>query len=385
MMQNFFNHPPSIVSFMGIPTSYYAMFSAVGPIFVYEMYRFFAGGTVESIVFFSALSSYFGLLVFGMEHAREIDEKQSVTPATTPDIEEKTLVEEHGHTSLLRTSMSSLSGSVMYDSPKTQDGFHDWDSFNRRSTGADSGYVTLAGSRELHSEYGNTKVIEPTSIKSVFRDSEGRYLSSNPPYPVAAGDFSKPDEIDLTAGEEEASDESDEFEDECESIWLFDNASVAEDQAAEQAMLQNKEIMSEWKDLLTRSWKTDIGTSQKRVAFVPSSENSLIEDTEAASILTVSSRFNEEIQDDIATPNSDDDDEVIADDIDPDQLYRMWDRIQQQITEDEKLALKLQHEEEAAEAKRQYELNTLNPFLNDDKSATSSNQTTPRPPPLQKN
>jgi hypothetical protein len=321
-----------------------------------------------------------------MEHEREIDEKQSVTPATTPDIEEKTLVEEHGHTSLLRTSMSSLASSVMYDSPKTQEGFNEWDSFNRRSTGADSGYVTLAGSRELHSEYGNTKVIEPTSIKSVFRDSEGRYLSSNPPYPVAAGDFSKPDEIDLTSGgeeEEAASDETDEFEDECESIWLFDNASIAEDQAAEQAMLQNKEIMAEWKDLLTRSWKTDIGTSQKKVAFVPSSENSLIEDTEAASILTVSSRFNEEIQDDLLTPNSDDDDEVIADDIDPDQLYRMWDRIQQQITEDEKLALKLQQEEEAAEAKRQYELNTLNPFLNDDTSANSSNQTTPRPPPSQ--
>lgn len=362
------------------------MFSAVGPIFVYEMYRFFSGGTIESIIFFSALSSYFALLVFGMEHEREIDEKQSVTPATTPDIEEKTLVEEHGHTSLLRTSMSSLASSVMYDSPKTQDGFHEWDSLNRRSTGADSGYVTLAGSREIHSEYGNTKVIEPTSIKSVFRDSEGRYLSSHPPYPVAAGDFSKPDEIDLTSGEEEAaSDESDEFEDECESIWLFDNASIAEDQAAEQAMLQDKEIMSEWKDLLTRSWKTDIGTSQKKVAFVPSSENSLIEDTEAASILTVSSRFNEEIQDDIATPNSDDDDEVMADDIDPDQLYRMWDRIQQQITEDEKLALKLQQEEEAAEAKRQYELNTLNPFLNDDTSANSSNQTTPRPPTQQKN
>ncbi|KAI9286294.1 hypothetical protein BC943DRAFT_359463 [Umbelopsis sp. AD052] len=371
------------VSFMGVPTSYYAMFTAIGPIFIYEMYGFFNGGAIESIVFFSALSSFFALLVFGMEHEREIDEKQSVTPATTPDIEEKTLVEDHGHTSLLRTSMSSLSSSVMYDSPKTQDGFHEWDSLNRRSTGADSGYVTLAGSRELHSEYGNTQVIEPTSIKSVFRDSEGRYLSSNPPYPVAAGDFSKPDEIDLTSGEEEGSDEADESEDECESIWLFDNASIAEDQAAEQAMLQNKEIMAEWKDLLTRSWKTDIGTSQKKVAFVPSSENSLIEDTEAASILTVSSRFNEEIQDDIATPNSDDEDEVIADDIDPDQLYRMWDRIQQQITEDEKLALKLQLEEEAAEAKRQYELNTLNPFLNDDKSATSSNQTTPRPPPAQ--
>lgn len=345
---------------------------------VYEMYQFFAGATIESIIFFSGLAGYFALLIFGIERGLEIEENQTTEP-NTPDIEEKTLVEHHKPANLLRTSMSSMS-SVMFESPKTQERLHDWNSFNRRSAGADSGYVTMAGSRELQSNYGNVTVIEPTSIKSVFRDSEGRYLSNNQPFPVAAGDFTKPHEIDTSL--EEVSDDSDEYEDECSSIWLFDNASIAEDQVTEQAMLQDKEIMAEWRDLLTRSWKTDIGTSsnQKRVAFVPSSENSLIEDTEAASILTVSSRFNEEVQDDIVSPHTNDDDEVIADDIDPDQLYRMWDRIQQQIQQDEKLALQLQQEEEAAEAKRQYESNTLNPFLTDHKSASNSTETTPRPP-----
>jgi hypothetical protein len=351
----------------------------------YEMYQFFAGSSVESIIFFSGISGYFILLVFGIERALEEEGKEEIQgtePISTPDIEEKTLVEEPKSISLLKTSMSSMS-SVMFESPKTQETFHDWDSFNRRSAGADSGYVTLAGSREIRSEYGSATVIEPTSVKSVFRDSEGRYLSNNPPFPIATGDFAKPNQIDLLsegAEEEEESDDSDEYEDECASIWLFDNASIAEDQAAEHAMLQNKEIMAEWRDLLTRSWKTDIGTSQKRVAFVPSSENSLIEDTEAASILTVSSRFNEEIQDEIVAPNSNNDDEIIADDIDPDQLYRMWDRIQQQITEDERLALQLQQEEEAAESRRQHELDTLNPFLNDRKSANNSAESTPRPP-----
>lgn len=351
----------------------------------YEMYQFFAGSPFESIIFFSGISGYFILLVFGIERALEEEGKEEIQgtePISTPDIEEKTLVEDPKPTSLLMTSMSSMS-SVMFESPKSQETFHDWDSFNRRSAGADSGYVTLAGSREIRSEYGSATVIEPTSVKSVFRDSEGRYLSNNPTFPIATGDFAKPNEIDLLPEgeeEEEESDDSNEYEDECASIWLFDNASIAEDQAAEHAMLQNKEIMAEWRDLLTRSWKTDIGSSQKRVAFVPSSENSLIEDTEAASILTVSSRFNEEIQDEILTPNSNDDDEIIADDIDPDQLYRMWDRIQQQITEDERLALQLQQEEEAAEARRQHELDTLNPFLNDHKSANNSAESTPRLP-----
>jgi hypothetical protein len=58
----------------------------------------------------------------------------------------------------------------------------------------------------------------------------------------------------------------------------------------------------------------------------------------------------------------------------------MWDRIQQQITEDERLALQLQQEEEAAESRRQHELDTLNPFLNDRKSANNSAESTPRPP-----
>jgi hypothetical protein len=353
------------------------MLLTFGTVFGYEGFLFFGGRAMESTVFFGSISGYMMILLFGIEVRKDF-----ILP-NTPDIEEKTLVEDHRIHIPVRNSISSVS-SLYYESPKTQEGFQDWKTFKHASSGADSGYGTLSGSRDFRkTEFEFPSAFEATSIKNVFRDSEGRYLPNNLPYEIAPGPMAKPDEADMSVAEV-SDDDSEEYEDECSSIWLFDNASVAEDQAAEQAMLQDKEIMAEWRDLLTRSWKTDVGHSsstQKKVAFVPSSENSLIEDTEVSSIATISSRFNEEIQEDHVSQATHDDPSAIADDIDPDQLYRMWDRIQQQITEDERLAMKLQKEEEEAEAKRKYR-DTLNPFLTDnDMPGNGSTETTPRPHP----
>ncbi|KAJ2959110.1 hypothetical protein NQZ79_g5364 [Umbelopsis isabellina] len=367
----------------GVSALHIIMLLTFGTIFGYEVYQFFGGRAVESTVFFGSISGYLLILLFGIESPKE------ATPSVTPDIEEKTLVEDHKIYIPARTSIGSAS-SLYFESPMTQEGSQDWKNFKHMSSGADSGYGTLSGSRDFQkSEYQSANAFDPTSIKNVFRDSEGRYIPNNLPYPVITGAMAKPDEADMSVADV-SDDESEEYEDECSSIWLFDNASVAEDQAAERAMLQDKEIMAEWRDLLTRSWKTDIGhgsPSQKKVAFVPSSENSLIEDAEASSIATISSRFNEEIQDDPISQTSQDDSNSIADDIDPDQLYRMWDRIQQQITEDERLAMKLQQEEEEAEARRKLRNDTLNPFLaGNDMPGIGSTETTPRPnPPPHKN
>lgn len=354
------------------------MLMTFGSVFGYEIFQFFGGRVVESTVFFGSISGYLLILLFGIESPKE------AISSTTPEIEEKTLVEDHKIYIPARASMGSAS-SLYFESPMTQEGSQDWKNFKHMSSGADSGYGTLSGSRDYPKpEYHSANAFDPTSIKNVFRDSEGRYIPNNLQYPVTTGAMAKPDEADMSVAEI-SDDDSEDYDDECSSIWLFDNASVAEDQAAEQAMLQDQEIMAEWRDLLTRSWKTDIGhgsPSQKKVAFVPSSENSLIEDAEASSIATISSRFNEEIQDDPVSQTTQDDANSIADDIDPDQLYRMWDRIQQQITEDERLALKLQKEEEEAEARRKLRNDTLNPFLADnDMPNIGSTETTPRPQP----
>jgi hypothetical protein len=121
----------------------------------------------------------------------------------------------------------------------------------------------------------------------------------------------------------------------------------------EEAMMKDEHIMSEWRDLLTRAWKT-------------SQESSVAEDM--SSVMSKSSRFNEE---DYAPSTSvgssdddDDDDEEEELGFDPNTL-EMYLSQYDQIKKDAQLAKKLQIQEQKARDEN-------NPFVIEDMAVGKS-------------
>jgi hypothetical protein len=102
----------------------------------------------------------------------------------------------------------------------------------------------------------------------------------------------------------------------------------------EEAMMKDEHIMSEWRDLLTRAWKV-------------SDEESIVDNNDMSSVLSRTSRFNEE---DCARPSSvgssdDGEDDVLGFDSNTLEMYlSQYD----QIKKDAPLAKKMQIEEQKA-------------------------------------
>lgn len=111
------------------------------------------------------------------------------------------------------------------------------------------------------------------------------------------------------------------------------------DDATEEAMMKDETIMSEWRDLLTRAWKDD----------EPSSSSASIFAADNDSVMSRSSRFNEE--EDFAPPtgsiSSSDEDEDEDLGFDPDTLEIFLSQYDQ-IKKDAQLAKQLQIEEQKA-------------------------------------
>ncbi|KAI8076434.1 Rho GTPase activation protein [Gilbertella persicaria] len=127
------------------------------------------------------------------------------------------------------------------------------------------------------------------------------------------------------------------------------------DAAAEEAMMNDESIMSEWRDLLTRSWKlseSDHSSGSNTTANKADDE---------ASIMSRASRFNEE--DDIvpsnsASSSSEEEDEDLG--FDPETL-EMYLSQYDQIKRDAELAKKLQIEEQRArDENNPFVVDTLN-------------------------
>ena len=124
------------------------------------------------------------------------------------------------------------------------------------------------------------------------------------------------------------------------------------DSATEKEMMQDETIMSEWRDLLTRSWKlNEVGEK------VEPSSASIFAADDNASMISKSSRFDEE--EDALQPtgsiSSSDDDEDEELGFDPDTL-EMYLSQYDQIKKDAQLAKQLQYEEQRARDEN-------NPFL----------------------
>ncbi|CEG66752.1 hypothetical protein RMATCC62417_03276 [Rhizopus microsporus] len=119
-------------------------------------------------------------------------------------------------------------------------------------------------------------------------------------------------------------------------IGLFGSISL-DDPASEEAMRQDQALMSEWRDLLTRSWKTE-------------------KEDECCSIMSQSSRFNEEEE---QSSEEEEEDEMEESDLgfDPATL-EMYLSQYDQIKKDAELAKKLQSEEQKAR-------DVHNPFVNE--------------------
>lgn len=119
-------------------------------------------------------------------------------------------------------------------------------------------------------------------------------------------------------------------------IGLFGSISL-DDPASEEAMRQDQALMSEWRDLLTRSWKTE-------------------KEDECCSIMSQSSRFNEEEE---QSSEEEEEEEMEESDLgfDPATL-EMYLSQYDQIKKDAELAKKLQSEEQKAR-------DVHNPFVNE--------------------
>lgn len=142
---------------------------------------------------------------------------------------------------------------------------------------------------------------------------------------------------------------------------MFPEANMNPD--AEQAMLQDESIMSEWRDLLTRAWKVN-EKDEPDTKTISSAPTAPADDM--ASVMSRSSRFNEE-EDFNPTTNSmssseEDEDEELG--FDPDTL-EMYLSQYDQIKRDAELAKKLQIEEQKARDEN-------NPFVLEDMSVGRS-------------
>ncbi|KAL0079283.1 hypothetical protein J3Q64DRAFT_1851643 [Phycomyces blakesleeanus] len=144
-----------------------------------------------------------------------------------------------------------------------------------------------------------------------------------------------------------------------DALSLFDDISIANDHAAEEAMMKDESIMSEWKDLLTRAWRADI-SMPKGFPFSLANSHSMSETTETndreyaddafetaslCSVSSVTSRFDEE-----SDPSEDDEldykeDEDCLADLSTEEMESLWERFQQ-IEKDTELAKVLQKEQD---------------------------------------
>lgn len=88
--------------------------------------------------------------------------------------------------------------------------------------------------------------------------------------------------------EEEEDDDYESEEDETQSLWIYD-----EEPEREAALLDHEpQILSEWHDLLSRSWRDRAGA----MGFQPGKLAPLGADDDLASIMTVASRFTETLE-----------------------------------------------------------------------------------------
>ncbi|KAI9016459.1 Rho GTPase activation protein [Phycomyces nitens] len=168
-----------------------------------------------------------------------------------------------------------------------------------------------------------------------------------------------------------------------DALSLFDDISIAEDRATEEAMMKDESIMSEWKDLLTRAWRADISMPKvfpfyslgnphavdgsNKLNNLSGDENKEFECSDDAfdtaslcSVSSVTSRFDEE-----SNPSEDEDfDKDCLPELSMDEMESYWEKFQQ-IEKDTELAKVLQKEQDE-EANRVRLQN--NPFIT---SATS--------------
>lgn len=138
------------------------------------------------------------------------------------------------------------------------------------------------------------------------------------------------------------------------------------DEETEKAMLKDETIMSEWRDLLTRAWKTNEEGPTSSAASIFAADNDI------SSVMSRSSRFDEE--ENFAAPveensSSDDDDEEEDLGFDPETLEAFLSQYDQ-IKKDAQLAKQLQIEEQKARDEN-------NPFLADEVLLTEKQQKTP--------
>ncbi|OBZ90374.1 Rho-GTPase-activating protein 5 [Choanephora cucurbitarum] len=159
-------------------------------------------------------------------------------------------------------------------------------------------------------------------------------------HPMASPDLEKMVMIPMQASDEPIEDD------------IFPNAMM--NAADEEEMMKDESIMSEWRDLLTRSWKTsesDTSSGSKASASKADDE---------ASIMSKASRFNEEedLSPSSASSSSSSDDEDLG--FDPETL-EMYLSQYDQIKKDAELAKKLQSEEQKArDENNPFVVNSLN-------------------------
>ncbi|KAI9359039.1 hypothetical protein BD770DRAFT_64155 [Pilaira anomala] len=151
-----------------------------------------------------------------------------------------------------------------------------------------------------------------------------------------------------TAVVEEEEDEEEVEEEEEEELY------TGIDEETEKAMLKDETIMSEWRDLLTRAWKTNEEGPTSSAASIFAAA-----DTDISSVMSRSSRFDEE--ENFAVPleeeNSSSDDDEADLGFDPETLEAFLSQYDQ-IKKDAQLAKQLQIEEQKARDEN-------NPFLAD--------------------
>lgn len=177
-------------------------------------------------------------------------------------------------------------------------------------------------------------------------------LPPSPPSTPVASAESQVSEVPHQAVVDKLSMPDAEVPDNAEDEDMFPEAVMDAD--AEQAMMQDESIMSEWRDLLTRAWKVnESDDSDTKTISTATAADDMV------SVMSRSSRFNEE--EDFApaasvSSSEEEDDEELG--FDPDTL-EMYLSQYDQIKRDAELAKKLQIEEQKARDEN-------NPFVVDD-------------------
>ncbi|KAI8343968.1 Rho GTPase activation protein [Chlamydoabsidia padenii] len=157
-----------------------------------------------------------------------------------------------------------------------------------------------------------------------------------------------------------------------DELSLFNDISLNGDTTDDQALLTDKEIMANWQQLMTRSWRAppddnydDDDSKTLQQTYPALGHDSNIATDDEASMISMSSRFMEDDDNNNSIGYDDDDEEISLGSTTDEDLQHLWARYDQ-FKQDEALAEKLQQEEQELGLQLKKQGDAYNPFLQND-------------------